>query len=363
MKVLGNLELKGGSIIGAVLEVLGAAPTTGAGGRAGQIFMTDTGLGFIDGLGANQEVATAGQLSSLATDVGNKLDLTSGGTVAGGVQFNGDVTLSGNATISAAPTIANSLVNKAYVDGLVEAGVEWGDPVGSFEATLPAVEDVTEGARIILNTDKKVYTFTGGAWDAGYLKEGLSVFVDGTNAGWRYNGTAWTRFTGTASQTAGDGLTISGNVINFVGGQSLTVTADSVDVKVGSGLLVDATGVHIDPAFTASLLGLAGGTMTGALTLSGAPIADLHAASKKYVDDGLTALQDSMSKVAKFVYTAGAAAISHTVTHNLNNQFVTVTVLDETNGVVVADSITLDTANELTVTLATAAVIKVVVVG
>ena len=32
-------------------------------------------------------------------------------------------------------------------------------------------------------------------------------------------------------------------------------------------------------------LPLSGGTMTGALTLSGAPTADLHAATKKYVDD------------------------------------------------------------------------------
>ena len=31
-------------------------------------------------------------------------------------------------------------------------------------------------------------------------------------------------------------------------------------------------------------LALAGGTMTGALTLSGAPTANLHAATKQYVD-------------------------------------------------------------------------------
>lgn len=36
-----------------------------------------------------------------------------------------------------------------------------------------------------------------------------------------------------------------------------------------------------------ALLPKAGGTMTGALTLSGAPSADLHAATKKYVDDSI----------------------------------------------------------------------------
>ena len=35
-------------------------------------------------------------------------------------------------------------------------------------------------------------------------------------------------------------------------------------------------------------LPIAGGTMTGALTLNGAPTADLHASTKKYVDDGLS---------------------------------------------------------------------------
>ena len=42
---------------------------------------------------------------------------------------------------------------------------------------------------------------------------------------------------------------------------------------------IDALGVGAVP--------LAGGTMTGALTLSGAPTADLHAATKKYVDDAI----------------------------------------------------------------------------
>ena len=36
-------------------------------------------------------------------------------------------------------------------------------------------------------------------------------------------------------------------------------------------------------------LALAGGTLTGALVLAGAPTADLHAATKKYVDDAIAA--------------------------------------------------------------------------
>lgn len=43
--------------------------------------------------------------------------------------------------------------------------------------------------------------------------------------------------------------------------------------------------IHSTIARVANVLSRAGGTLTGALTLSGAPTADLHAATKKYVDD------------------------------------------------------------------------------
>ena len=50
-----------------------------------------------------------------------------------------------------------------------------------------------------------------------------------------------------------------------------------------------ARGDHVHPKDT-SKLDKSGGTMTGALTLSGAPTANLHAATKKYVDDALSGL-------------------------------------------------------------------------
>ena len=45
-----------------------------------------------------------------------------------------------------------------------------------------------------------------------------------------------------------------------------------------------------NPNFAADVLLKTGGTMTGALTLSGAPTVDLHAATKKYVDDSISAI-------------------------------------------------------------------------
>lgn len=54
----------------------------------------------------------------------------------------------------------------------------------------------------------------------------------------------------------------------------------------------------------------AGGTMTGALVLSGAPTADLHAATKKYVDD-----QDIASN---YVFAKGSVSSGGTLTGGLN---------------------------------------------
>lgn len=45
-----------------------------------------------------------------------------------------------------------------------------------------------------------------------------------------------------------------------------------------------------NPNFAADVLLKSGGTMTGALTLSGAPTTNLHAATKKYVDDSIAAI-------------------------------------------------------------------------
>ena len=77
-------------------------------------------------------------------------------------------------------------------------------------------------------------------------------------------------------------------------------TKKYVDDNAGSGSATDQTARDAAKAakdVADAALPLAGGTMTGDLTLSGAPTNDLHAASKKYVDDnaggsGGTTLKD-----------------------------------------------------------------------
>ena len=58
-------------------------------------------------------------------------------------------------------------------------------------------------------------------------------------------------------------------------------TGDTVPVASGGTGATDASGARSN----LGAVNIAGDTMTGALTLSGAPSSDLHAATKKYVDD------------------------------------------------------------------------------
>lgn len=80
-------------------------------------------------------------------------------------------------------------------------------------------------------------------------------------------------------------------------------TADAIRSKTGDTAAMQASqfpakiqgisvGISQDDA-DARYLQLSGGTMTGPLTLSGAPASDLQAATKKYVDDSVATIEDS----------------------------------------------------------------------
>jgi hypothetical protein len=113
----------------------------------------------------------------------------------------------------------------------------------------------------------------------------------------------------------GSTITISNGVITAVGGGSggidisdvsayLTTNGYTTQTYVNTQItnLVEgaptllntldelAAALADNPNFATDVLLKSGGTMTGALTLSGAPTVDLHAATKKYVDDSISAI-------------------------------------------------------------------------
>lgn len=72
----------------------------------------------------------------------------------------------------------------------------------------------------------------------------------------------------------------------------------------------DTTNVH-GIADTSDLLIKSGDTMTGLLTLSGAPVVDLHAATKKYVNDQIEAHKDSTTNIHGIADTSNLATQSY----------------------------------------------------
>jgi hypothetical protein len=64
-----------------------------------------------------------------------------------------------------------------------------------------------------------------------------------------------------------------------------------------------------------------------------------------------------------FLYTSGAASVTHTVAHNLGQKYCNVTVVDGGDDVVIPQSIVFNSATQLTVTFTSAIDCKVIVMG
>lgn len=94
-------------------------------------------------------------------------------------------------------------------------------------------------------------------------------------------------------------------------GATYTLTLPNNTGTNGQALLTDGSGVMSWGDVTTDLSGvlaLTGGTMIGAITLSGAPTASLHAASKQYVDDNKIIAIDAGN------FDNGSSTISSTLT-------------------------------------------------
>lgn len=98
--------------------------------------------------------------------------------------------------------------------------------------------------------------------------------------------TAATAAAGTSTtQLASTGF-VSTEISNLVNSApTLLDTLDELAAAIGD----DASFSTTMTTALSEKVALAGGTMTGALVLSGAPANDLEASTKKYVDDGLLA--------------------------------------------------------------------------
>ena len=158
--------------------------------------------------------------------------------------------------------------------------------------------------------------------------------------------------------------------------QGAAGTAISVKTLAASGITVDTDGVSVDDVElrTRALYLDGAAAMTGELTLSSNDqtlSADEAAVSKAYMiatigtlaGDAVTTLETRVN-AGYFVYDGtGAANTSHTVTHNMGNKYVQVSIVDTSDEVVLPESITFTDVNSLAVTFTNAEAVRIIVTG
>ena len=229
---------------------------------------------------------------------------------------------------------------------------------------------------------------------------------------------AFTQFNGAAGIGAGAGLYKTGNTLEIGEGVGIVVTADAIEVALasagglgfdgsdavqvvadGTSLTVSSSGVKVSDTLTteigalrtdltseASTRGTADAalqteldaTQVGAGLAADGTLAAFTGANYVSAAESLRAAVVALDTQAKanadavaaantrltdgmYLYTSGASADTHVVTHNLGQQFTQVTVIDSTNQVIIPDSVTFDSANQLTVVFSSAINCKVVV--
>jgi len=232
-------------------------------------------------------------------------------------------------TALATPTGATDAANKSYVDAAI-AGFTWKAAVraaSTANVTISgpgtAIDGVTlsNGDRVLLKNQSTasqngIYAFNGAASAmtltsdavAGEVFSGDACFVtQGTanaGTGWILTtpnpitvGTTsqtWTQFSSTSQVSAGNGLSLAGNVMSAVAGNGIavgasiavqpltnggiTVASGGVSVTAGAGIAVGAGGVAISLAASSGLnttsglaIGAGNGIAVGASTISVAP--------------------------------------------------------------------------------------------
>ena len=184
-------------------------------------------------------------------------------------------TMTGELVLSGKPTQDNGAANKKYVDDAITGTAPAGDYM------LKSGDTMTGNLNMSNNQITNVNTITA-----------TNIIVKGTG-----DATASIKVTGDTSRSELDLNDASNNPVVLKGVDNPADNndaankqyVDAVDTKV-TNLESEVTGVKNTVANITSgstelpYLPIAGGTLTGALTLSGEPTADLQAATKAYVD-------------------------------------------------------------------------------
>lgn len=228
----------------------------------------------------------------------------------------------GTATnVTVTPSIANNALTTSTISGTVSgSNVTTAGTVGGTVAS-PTVTVTKKTVTDALGYTP-LQTQTQADWNqttttaADYIKNKPTIpdeVTESTVSGWGFTknaGTVTSVKVGTASYTPTSGVVslpaypaaVTETTVSGWGFTKNAGTVTSVAVKMNNavkGTITSSGTIDLGTVITShqdisGKLDKSGGTMTGALTLSGDPSSNLHAATKKYVDDSITALPSPM---------------------------------------------------------------------
>lgn len=246
--------------------------------------------------------------------------------------------------------------------GLGKAGNDIYVNMGAGVAQLPSDE-----VGIDVKTDGGLFTTVDGSASSTDTAAQLAILVDGDSV----------ETTATGLKVKAAGITESmlntsvvGNGLQGAGGAALAVLSPA-----SSGITVDGTGVSVDDVEmrTRALYRDGAEAMTGVLTLSSndqSGDADTAAISKGHLDAAIatagtaTTTLETRLENGYFLYEEIVTpSASHAVTHNMNQKYVQVSVVDSSDEIVIPESITFTDANNLTVTFSSPEVCRIIVTG
>jgi hypothetical protein len=268
------------------------------------------------------------------------------------------------------------LATKAYADAAASNAIS--TSLSTHEADTLSVHGIADTSLLVTTTGTQTLTNKTITTPAGLVKSDVGLGnVDNTSDANKpistatqtaldnklASATAATTYAPLANPTFTGTVTLPANTIsqsmmgddsvgtNEIGGLAVTteklaalaVTEGKIaDSAVTSAKIADGTIVNADINASAAIaqskvadlttdlaakLALAGGTMTGALTLSGAPTSDLHAATKLYVDNVTAGLNfheavhaASVNNLA-VIYNNGTSGVGATLTADTNRAF------------------------------------------
>jgi hypothetical protein len=271
---------------------------------------------------------------------------------------------------------ANGITNAMILND--SHGLNADSGTGSLDLGQTLLVVGTPGQGIVTSVSGQTFTIT--ASDAAYSQKGVASF----------NTNDFTVTAGAVSiKLAGvDNNQLANSTITFAGSAGTpqavdlgaTITFGDGGTHTGVGTLVKTTAVATNQLNIAvreagySLPGVASfnsadfTVTSGAVSVIAKNLDSLTDVAITSPSAGQTLVYSTggsqfVNRSTYYLYTSGGANTTHTVTHNLGQKYCNVTVVDSSDEVVIPQSITFDSATQLTVTFTSAINCKVVVMG